>query len=135
RPDLAFRDAGTSSRTIAVLGNTEMRGRFRIDSSHEAISVLGNLELDLRGVVLGPGVTTLRVNAVLGTVEITVPPSLIVECEGRGVLGSFSGVYHVPEERGDDEPVLRIVGNAVLGTVDVRTMPPDVSPRRLLPAR
>ena len=48
----------------------------------------GNVEIDQRDVTLGPGVTTLKVHAVLGNVEITVPPSLIVDCEGTGVLGS-----------------------------------------------
>ena len=62
--------------------------------------------IDLREVSLPAGVTTLRVRAVFGAVEITVPPSLIVECAGTGVLGSFTGVNHVREERADDEPVL-----------------------------
>ncbi|HEX4336457.1 MAG TPA: DUF1707 domain-containing protein [Polyangiaceae bacterium] len=122
------------ARTIAVLGNTERRGRFHIDGSHAVLSVLGNVELDLRDVELPPGVTTLHVRAVLGNVEITVPPSLIVDCEGTGLLGSFTGVNHMPEERSPDEPVLRIAGSAVLGNVEVRTRPAETSARRL-PAR
>lgn len=120
------------SRTIAVLGNTERRGRFRIEGGHAVLSVLGNVEIDLRDVMLGPGVTTLKVHAVLGNVEITVPPSLIVDCEGTGVLGSFSSINHVPEERTPDEPVLRIAGSAVLGSVEVRTRPAqEISPKLL----
>ncbi len=123
------------SRTIAVLGNTERRGRFHMEGSHAVLSVLGNVELDLRDVELPPGVTTLHVRAVLGNVEITVPPSLIVDCEGTGVLGSFSGIHHVPVERGPDEPVLRIAGSAVLGNVEVRTFPLHAPLGRRLPAR
>jgi hypothetical protein len=123
------------ARTIAVLGNTERRGRFQIDGGHAVLSVLGNVELDLRDVVLGPGVTTLKVHAVLGNVEITVPPSLIVDCVGTGVLGSFSSINHVPEERTPDEPVLRIAGSAVLGSVEVRTRPAQIVSPRLLTGR
>jgi hypothetical protein len=124
----ARRDAAAPfTRTIAVLGNTERRGRFRIDGGHAVVSVLGNVEIDLRDVMLGPGVTTLKVHAVLGNVEITVPPSLIVDCVGTGVLGSFSSINHVPEEQMPDEPVLRIEGSAVLGSVEVRTRPMRVS--------
>jgi hypothetical protein len=119
------------ARTIAVLGNTERRGRFQIDGEHAVLSVLGNVELDLRDVELPPGVTTLHVRAVLGNVEITVPPSLIVDCEGSGVLGSFSALNHVPEERAPEEPVLRIAGSAVLGNVEVRTLPARVAIRRV----
>ena len=129
RPDAS---AAPDARTIAVLGNTERRGRFRIDGGHAVLSVLGNVELDLRNVVLAPGVTTLKVHAVLGNVEITVPPSLIVDCTGTGVLGSFSSINHVPEERMADEPVLRIVGSAVLGSVEVRTRPMQEDSRKLL---
>ncbi|HVW24639.1 MAG TPA: DUF1707 domain-containing protein [Polyangiaceae bacterium] len=125
--------APPGARTVAVLGNTERRGRFRIEGDHAVLSVLGNVEMDLRGVELGPGVTTLHVRAVLGNVEITVPPSLIVECAGTGVLGSFAGVNHVPVERAPDEPVLRIVGSAVLGSVEVRTRPLQAFSERRLP--
>jgi hypothetical protein len=123
------------TRTIAVLGNTERRGPFHIEGHHAVLSVLGNVEMDLRSVDFGPGVTTLHVRAVLGNVEITVPPSLIVECTGSGVLGSFSGVNHVPVERAPDEPVLRIVGSAVLGSVEVRTRPVQAFSERRLPPR
>jgi hypothetical protein len=124
------------ARTIAVLGNTERRGPFHLDGNHAVLSVLGNVEMDLRSVDFGPGVTTLHVRAVLGNVEITVPPSLIVECTGTGVLGSFAGLNHVPVERAPDEPVLRIVGSAVLGSVEVRTRPAQaLSERRLRPRR
>jgi hypothetical protein len=123
------------ARTIAVLGNTERRGRFHLDGSHAVLSVLGNVELDLRNVELPPGITTLHVRAVLGNVEITVPPSLIVDCEGTGVLGSFSALNHVPEERAPDEPVLRIAGSAVLGSVEVRTLPMQSDPARRLTQR
>jgi hypothetical protein len=129
RPETA---AAPDARTIAVLGNTERRGRFRIEGGHAVLSVLGNVELDLRNVVLAPGVTTLKVHAVLGNVEITVPPSLIVDCTGTGVLGSFSSINHVPEERMADEPVLRIIGSAVLGSVEVRTRPTQEDSRKLL---
>jgi hypothetical protein len=133
----ALRDGAVApgARTIAVLGNTERRGRFRIDGGHAVLSVLGNVEIDLRDVTLGPGVTTLKVHAVLGNVEITVPPSLIVDCEGTGVLGSFSSVNHVPEERTPDEPVLRIAGSAVLGSVEVRTRPTQVHSPKLVTGR
>ena len=122
-------------RTIAVLGNTERGGHFQMDERHAVLSVLGNVEMDLRDVELGPGVTTLHVRAVLGNVEITVPPTLIVACDGAGVLGSFSGVNHVPDERSPDEPVLRIVGSAVLGSVEVRTRPSATRNLPRLPSR
>jgi hypothetical protein len=107
---------------LAILGNVERRGSFSMQRSSRALAVLGNVEIDLREVVLPPGVTELRVRAVLGNVEIVVPPQLAVEMHGAGILGSFSGLSRVPRELGD-EPVLRVIGTALLGNVEIRTLP------------
>src|ERR1051325_8160731 len=65
--------ASSAPRVLAVLGNVERRGRLRLQNGYRVTSVLGNIELDLRDAVLPPGVTEIRVRAVLGNVEITVP--------------------------------------------------------------
>ncbi len=56
-------------------------------------------------------------------VEIVVPPHLSVECEGRALLGSFSEVNRVPAEGAADGPVLRVIGSAVFGNVEIQTRP------------
>lgn len=113
---------------LSVLGNVERRGAFALPRLGKALSVLGNLELDLRDIAFPLGVTELRVSAVLGNVEIIVPPHIAVETDGSGILGSFASMARHPiDVRG--EPVLRIRGNAILGSVEIRTMP------RALPER
>lgn len=114
---------------LSVLGNVERRGRFVLPRLGRALAVLGNVELDLREIAFPAGVTELRVSAVLGNVEIVVPPNLAVETDGSGILGSFATVSRMPLEAGD-EPVLRIRGNAVLGNVEIRTLP-RTEPRAL----
>jgi hypothetical protein len=109
-------------RAMAILGSIERSGRFRVDDGMRVMAVLGNVELDLRDVELGPGVTHLYVKAVFGNVEITVPPTLAVECEGSSVLGNFETVNRVPPE-GASGPLLRIIGSAVLGNVEITTRP------------
>lgn len=113
---------------LSVLGNVERRGRFSLPRFGRALSVLGNLELDLRDVAFPLGVTELRVSTVLGNVEIIVPPHLAVETQGSGILGSFASIARRPLDA-RDEPVLRIVGIATLGNVEIRTLP------RALPER
>ncbi|HVY26921.1 MAG TPA: LiaF domain-containing protein [Polyangiaceae bacterium] len=114
-------------RVMAVLGNVERRGRFRLASGYQVLSVLGNVELDLRDALFPDGVTEIHVRAVLGNVEITVPPTLPVECEGSGILASFAELNRLPAEGEAIGPVLRIVGTAVLGNVEIRTLPRGVS--------
>ena len=126
------------SRVLAVLGNVERSGRFHVPDGYRATSVLGNIELDLRDVVLGDGVTHLHVRAVLGNIEIVVPPDLPVECEGTGFLASFAQLNRTPAEGTAAGPLLRIIGSAVLGNVEIRTLPRGLSvssprPRALPP--
>jgi hypothetical protein len=109
--------------TVAVFSNIERRGNFPLESGARIVAVFGNVELDLREHAFPAGVTELFVRAVCGNVEITVAPTVAVECEGSGFLGSFATVNRVPPEGAESGPVLRIVGSAVLGNVEIRTMP------------
>jgi len=114
-------------RVLAVLGNVERRGRFQVPNGYRATSVLGNLELDLRDVAFPDGVTEIHVRAVLGNIEIIVPPSLPVECEGSGILASFAELNRLPAEGNGTGPRLRIIGSALLANVEIRTLPRGVS--------
>ena len=106
-------------RAVAILGSVERRGHWTVARSSGALAVLGSVLIDLRDVTLPPGVTTLEVSAVLGSVEILVPPNLAVESQGSGILGSFEGMQRVPRDADPDLPVLRVQGRAVLGSVEV----------------
>ena len=127
------------ARVLSVLGNVERRGRFAVPDGYRATAVLGNLELDLRDVAFPEGVTHLHVRAVLGNIEIVVPPHLPVECEGTGILASFAQLNRLPAEGSASGPVLRIIGSAVLGNVEIRTLPRGLSAAdqrpRALPAK
>jgi hypothetical protein len=125
---LALADAdgkARGQRAVAILGSVERRGHWAVTRSSEAVAVLGSIVIDLRDVTLPPGVTTLRVSAVLGSIEILVPPQLAVESDGSGILGSFEGIQRVPHEQDPALPVLRVEGRAVLGSVEIVTRPTD----------
>lgn len=118
-------------RAVAILGSVERRGHWTVARSSGALAVLGSVVIDLRDVALPPGVTTIEVSAVLGSIEILVPPNLAVESEGSSILGSFEGIQRVPREADPDLPVLRVQGRAVLGSIEVSTRLPDSRmPRR-----
>ncbi|HTV25476.1 MAG TPA: LiaF domain-containing protein [Polyangiaceae bacterium] len=117
--------AGRSPRprlALAVFGNVERRVNGDIASGATVSAVFGNVELDLRELVLPPGVTELHVRAVFGNIELTLPPTIAVECDGTPVFGSFASLDRRPSSAAG-EPVLRIVGGAVFGNVEIRTLP------------
>jgi Cell wall-active antibiotics response 4TMS YvqF/Domain of unknown function (DUF1707) len=112
-------------RAVAILGSVERRGHWTVARTSSALAILGSVVIDLRDVTLPPGVTTLEVSTVLGSIEILVPPNLAVESEGSGILGSFEGVQRVPRDPDPELPVLRVRGRAVLGSIEVITRPDD----------
>jgi hypothetical protein len=107
---------------LAVFGNVERRVHGDITPGATVSAVFGNVELDLRELSLPPGVTELHVRAVFGNVELTVPPTIAIECAGTPVFGSFASLERKPRA-GAGEPVLRIVGSAVFGNVEIKTLP------------
>lgn len=103
-------------RITSFLSNVERGGPVAVPPRLEVRSTLGNVELDLRDASFDPGVTEIVVRALLGNVEVWLPPEVAVEDHGTAILGSFAvrttGV-------GTGGPVVRIVGRAVLGNVEV----------------
>jgi serine/threonine protein kinase len=108
----------SSPRIASVLSAQVRRGAWRPESYTEVAAVMGSVELDLSSAVLEPGMTELHCSAFLGAIEITVPQGLFVEIAGSGFLGSFEGSSGGLKRPGD--PWIRVTGNAVLGSVEVR---------------
>ena len=109
---------------VAVLSMSQRKGRWIPARRSTVVGVLGSVELDYREARLGPGVTEVRAVAVVGSVEILVPPGLYVECEGMAVLGNIEHVEDIPLEVDPDAPMLRIRAVSVLGNVEVRVRYP-----------
>jgi hypothetical protein len=110
-------------RTISALfSSVQRRGVWQVPSAMTTRSTFGNVELDFREAHFAAGVTELRVRAVFGNIEITVPPHLAVECDGSAVFGNFEQSEHPASD--PDRPLLRIIGKAVFGNVEVKTLLP-----------
>ena len=90
----------------------------------EVRAIFGNAELDFSDVQLPPGVTELVIRATFGNVEIRLPPGVVVENLGGGVLGSFTCRGGVHAHGAADVPVVRIVGRALLANVEVEVRSP-----------
>ena len=135
------------SETItAVLGTAKRRGEWEPTDYTQVFAVLGNAELDFRRAFLVPGVTEVQVYTCCGTVKVIVPEALEVELTGNALLGEFSQTTRVSKARrllrrtlraargdldddeeddalepGEEPPLLRVSGLALLGTVKVVT--------------
>ena len=84
--------------------------------------------LDFRDAQLGPGVTNVYVLAMMGGVEIIVPPGLRVESNGIGIMGGFEHSGPRVDVSSGSGPILRISGVAIMGGVEIKEKPPKALP-------
>ena len=109
-----------SNLVLAVLGGAERRGRWRVPEQCTAVAVLGGCVLDLRAAQFSTPVTTITVVAIMGGVEVIVPPGVRVEMHGQALMGGWS--KHVREEElPPDAPQVQVHGFVLMGGVEVRT--------------
>jgi len=109
-----------SKWVLSLLGGSERKGRWRVPKKLRVGTVLGGCEIDLREALIAPGVTEVQAFACLGGIEIIAPPGLAIECNGIGILGGFESSEEVSASlSGDDKPLVRITGVALLGGVEV----------------
>lgn len=112
---------------LGLLGGGVRRGAWTPARFNYAIGVLGGAELDFRDCALPP-VMDVRCFAVMGGVEIIVPPDVIVETSGVGILGGFEQVA-TDQTAPADAPIIRINGLALMGGVDVSVRYPGETAR------
>jgi hypothetical protein len=107
----------SNSNVRVIMGSTERRGAWHVPSHLEVRVWLGSAHLDLRNAQLSPGVTTIDVGDVLGSVEIVIPRDMPVEIGVLAALGSVAETtgFTIDESR----PVLRVVGDATLASCEI----------------
>jgi hypothetical protein len=110
---------------IAIMGGARRTGVWTPPRQLNVITVMGGAELDFREARFGPGVTEVNVFALMGGVEIIVPPNLHLEVNGLAIMGGFDQRAHTLGHPTDPSaPVLRIGGFALMGGVDVKVRLP-----------
>ena len=116
-----------SAGVVSFLSSNERNGKWDLPRHFRALSVLGNVELDLRQAEIGLGVSVIEAVAVMGNIEITVPPDVAVESEGDSLLGSFAVKYGngVSAGTATGYKKLRITGTAYAANVEIHVKGPD----------
>jgi hypothetical protein len=122
----ARRDVDRKERGLALAFWSGIRraGNWTPPEHMSAVAVMGGAELDFRDARFPPGVTTVTAVALMGGVEIVVPPGVRVESSGIPVMGGFDRLDQDGNPDAFPDAVLRIRGVACMGGVEVKVRPP-----------
>jgi hypothetical protein len=111
----------TYSSSLAVMGDCTRRGAWEVPAKHNAFSLMGSVNLDLREARFVARETVIEAYAIMAGIDITVNPWTRVVVEGVGIMGDFSEARpKAPPELGPDSPVVRVRGLALMAGVSVR---------------
>ncbi|WP_156754038.1 DUF1707 SHOCT-like domain-containing protein [Actinokineospora pegani] len=119
---------GTSNGAFAVMSGAERSGVWTVPPTFNAVAVMGGVELDLTQARFEEEETVIQAFALMGGVEITVPPDITVYVTGSGLMGGFEGRKVSNQIGPPGAPVVRITGFAIMGGVEVR--PPKKRKRK-----
>lgn len=106
---------------LALLGGASRKGEWSPPRRLNAVAVMGGIVLDFRDAQLAPGETRVTVVALMGGVEVIVPPGLPVTVRGLGILGAVDQEEQAAGAVGPDTPHLRVTALACMGGVEVKT--------------
>ncbi|CAL9274256.1 hypothetical protein SUDANB5_02731 [Streptomyces sp. SudanB5_2050] len=110
---------GSSTWAVAVMSGFQRKGRWTVPRRFNSFAFWGGGEIDLREADFADGEVVINCVAIMGGIDVIVPPGIEVVVRGVGVMGDFdhreSGV---PGERG--APRVIVTGFAFWGGVGVR---------------
>ena len=113
----------------AILGGFNKHGRWSVARTMKVTCFWGGGTLDFREAQFSPGITELRITAIMGGLEIIVPPWLAVECDATAIMGGFEELERGTGSPDPDRAMLRITGFALMGGVSIETRLPGESRR------
>jgi hypothetical protein len=107
--------------SLAILGGASRDGAWVVPPAYKAVATLGGIKLDMSDATFAEAETVIKAYAVLGGMEITVPADAQVDVGAVGIMG---GIDHGGEGPGvPGGPLIRIVGVAVMGGIEVKRAP------------
>lgn len=114
---------------IAFLSGRSRKGSWVPGRSITAMACMGGVELDFREAMFGADVIEVHAVALMGGVEILVPPGVHVDTAGFALLGGFEEDSSLEAHPEPGAPLVRVRGFACMGAVEVIVRLPGESAR------
>ncbi|GGQ53110.1 DUF1707 SHOCT-like domain-containing protein [Streptomyces althioticus] len=123
-------ESGLSTWAVAVMGGFERKGRWTAPRRFNCFALWGGGTIDLRDANFADREIVINAVAIMGGIDVTVPPGVEVVVRGVGIMGGFDHREEgVPAESG--APRVIITGLAFWGGVGVQRKLPRAERQRL----
>ncbi|RII19749.1 hypothetical protein DSC45_07035 [Streptomyces sp. YIM 130001] len=120
----------SSSAAVAIMSGFQRRGRWTVGSRFTSFAFWGGGEIDLREARFTERETVIRCVAVMGGMNVVVPPGVEVVVRGFGFMGGFDhGEDGSPPDPG--APRVIVTGFAMMGGVGVERKVTKAEKQRL----
>ncbi|MCJ0872213.1 DUF1707 domain-containing protein [Streptomyces sp. AP-93] len=115
--------AGGPAVAVAVMSGFQRKGNWTVPARFHAVAFWGGGELDLREASFAEREVVINCVAIMGGIQIIVPPGVELDVRGIGVMGGFDQTDSPgPVEPG--APRVVVTGLAFWGGVEVKVKPP-----------
>ena len=111
--------------TLAFVSNVQRHGEWILPRQYRALSVMGNLELDLTRARLGAGTSQIEIVCIMGAVTVLVPPDIRLDCDAIPVVGNLEVRRNAESTTSPDAPLVQISGTAFMGSIEVKVVEPN----------
>ncbi|MEV7886502.1 DUF1707 SHOCT-like domain-containing protein [Streptomyces sp. NPDC002817] len=121
---------GSSTWGVAVMAGFQRKGRWTVPKRFTGFAFWGGGEIDLREANFADREVEINCVAIMGGIEVIVPPGVEVVVRGLGIMGGFDERAH---EEPDDPQAPRVIvtGLALMGGVEVYRKLPRAERQRL----
>lgn len=106
-----------SDDIVALLGGTDQKNVSENFTGSRITAVLGGATIDLRKAVIKKS-ATIQIFTLMGGVEIVVPRTVIIKNQTNAILGGVEN--KADQEPAKNAPVLTIVGDVIMGGVEIK---------------
>ncbi|MFI5670253.1 DUF1707 domain-containing protein [Streptomyces sp. NPDC051704] len=121
----------SASAAVAVMSSFQRKGAWTVPPRLDAVAFWGSGDLDLREANFAEREVVINCIAIMGGIQITVPPGVEVDVRGFGFMGAFDQ-RDTPGATEPGAPRVVVTGLAFWGGVEVKVKPPKSpkSPKR-----
>ncbi|MFE9726328.1 DUF1707 domain-containing protein [Streptomyces sp. NPDC005794] len=109
----------TSTWAFAFWGGFGRKGRWTVGRAFTAFAMWGGGEIDLREANFEDREVVIRCFAIMGGIQVKVPPNVDVHVNGIGFMGGFDEQTKDAGEPDPGAPRVRVTGFALMGGVGV----------------